>query len=64
MTKNYIESLENISVNFDKVKDAIYMKEKLYEFKELDKININFKECHVSICPNGGLISICKKKNF
>ena len=64
MTKNYIESLENISVNFDKVKDAIYMKEKLYEFKELDKININFKECHVSICPNGGLISICKKKNY
>ena len=64
MTKNYIESLENISVNFEKVKDVIYMKEKLYEFKELDKININFKECHVAICPNGGLIAICKKKNY
>lgn len=64
MTKNYIESLENISVNFEKVKDVIYMKEKLYEFKEIDKININFKDCHVAICPNGGLIAICKKKNY
>ena len=64
MTKNYIESLENISVNFEKVKNVIYMKEKLYEFKEIDKININFKDCHVAICPNGGLIAICKKKNY
>lgn len=64
MTKNYIESLENISVNFDKIKDEIYMKEKLYEFKELDKININFKECYVAICPNGGLIAVCKKRNY
>ena len=64
MTKNYVESLENISVNFDKVKDEIYMKEKLYQFKELDKININFKDCLVAICPNGGLIAICKKKNY
>ena len=52
--KSYIECLENISSNFDKMKDdIIYMKEKLYEFKEKDKIYINFKECHIAICPNG-----------
>ena len=63
--KSYIECLENISSNFDKMKDdIIYMKEKLYEFKKKDKIYINFKECHIAICPNGGLIAICKKKGY
>ena len=63
--KKYIECLENISVNFDKMKDDnFYMREQLYEFKEEDKVYINFKECHVAICPNGGLIAICKKKGY
>ena len=43
--------------------DNFYMREQLYEFKEEDKVYINFKECHVAICPNGGLIAICKKKD-
>ena len=63
--KTYIECLENISINFDKMKeDQFYMREQLYEFKEEEKIYINFKECNVAICPNGGLIAICKKKGY
>ena len=38
------------------------MKEQLSEFKKEDKIKINYKDCFVAICPNGGLIAICKKK--
>ena len=65
MTKNYIESLENIAVNFDKTKDNnAFMIEQIIEFKEEEKIYINFKECNVAICPNGGLIAICKKKDY
>ena len=65
MTKNYIESLENIAINFEKMKDnQVFMKEEIIEFKEEDKIYINFKECHIAICPNGGLIAICKKKGY
>ena len=65
MAKNNIESLENIAINFDKMKDnQVFMKEEIIEFKEEDKIYINFKECHIAICPNGGLIAICKKKGY
>ena len=65
MTKNYIESLENFSSNFEKTKDnQIYMREQIVEFKEENKMYINFKECHIAICPNGGLIAICKKKGY
>ena len=65
MTKNFIESLDNFALNFDKLKDNhAFMKEQLYEFKEEDKIYMNFRECHIAICPNGGLIAICKKKRL
>ena len=42
-------------------------KEKFVEFQfedEAEKVNINFRECHVAICQNGGLIAICKKKRL
>ena len=52
-------------VNAIKIDDNfILMKEQLSEFKLGDKIKINFKECHIAICPNGGLIGICKKKGY
>ena len=64
-TKTQIDILEDIAINIEKLdEDFILMKEQLIEFKEFDKIIINFKECHVAICPNGGLIAICKKKGF
>ena len=65
--KSTMENLENIALNFEKMNDDyIFMKEKLVEFdvEEYDKININFRECHVAIAKNGGLIAICKKKGF
>ena len=63
--KSYFDILEDIALNIEKIdENFILMKEQLCEFKDGDKIKINFKECHVAICPNGGLIAICKKKGF
>ena len=60
-----IDTIESIGVNFENLSERkIFMKEQFVEFDYMDKIKINFKECHVSICPNGGLIAICKKKFF
>ena len=41
-----------------------FIKEQLSKFDKNEKLNINFKKCHVAISPNGGYIAICKKKNF
>ena len=64
--KSQIDNLENIAVNFEKMNDEyVFMKEKFVDFQFEDdagKIDINFRECHVAICQNGGLIAICKKK--
>ena len=63
--KSKMEILEDIGLNIEKIEgNFILMKEQLSEFKKEDKIKINFKECHVAICPNGGLIAICKKKGY
>lgn len=64
--RTYLENLESIAVNFEKMSnDYVFMKERFVSFaSNEEKININFKECHVAICPNGGLIAICKKKGF
>jgi hypothetical protein len=63
--KSPIDNLEDIAINFEKLDNSfILMKEQFTEFKDVDKIKINFKDCHVAICPNGGLIAICKKKGF
>ena len=65
MTKNYIESIENLGINFDKMKNKqAFWNEQILEFKEEEKIHINFRECYVAISHNGGLIGICKKKGF
>ena len=63
--KSNIDVLEDMALNIEKIDDNfILMKEQLSKFKLGDKIKINFKECHIAICPNGGLIGICKKKDI
>ena len=63
--KSYNEILEEMYLNMDKIdNNFILMKEQISEFKPEDQIKINFKDCHVAICPNGGLIAICKKKGY
>ena len=72
LKKELSEKLENkfnpVAIGFEKMsEDYVFMKEKLVDFDtedDLGKININFKECHVAIGQNGGLIAICKKKGF
>ena len=63
--KPYNEILEEMSLKMDKIdNNFILMKEQISEFKQENNIKINFKDCHVAICPNGGLIAICKKCGY
>ena len=39
-------------------------KEEKEKKTDKDKFNISFQGCHIAICPNGGLIAICKKKGY
>ena len=60
---NIVDTVQNISTNFESMtNDKIYMKETFVNLEKKDKFNINFRDCHVAICPNGGMIAICKKK--
>ena len=61
--EDILDKTESISNNFEKTEGTNYfMKENICIFDRKEKID--FKECHVAICPNGGLIGICKKKSF
>ena len=63
--KSNIEIIEDFEIKMDKLNNNfVLMKEQFAEFKDIDKVKINYKECHVAICKNGGLIAICKKKGF
>ena len=62
--KNIIEEKEE---NKEEEEDEDEEKEEIKgknKSKAKNRININFKGCHVAICQNGGLIAICKKKDF
>lgn len=61
--EDIIEKTEIINNNFEKTEGSNYfMKEQITYFEKPEKIN--FKECHVAMSPNGGLVAICKKKGF
>ena len=58
-------NLENLSQNFDEMgKNQLYTKEQITDFSKIEMFKINFKLCHIAISKNGGLIAICKKKDF
>ena len=60
-----LETLENISLNFEKMNDKyVFSKEKFADFDDEIKFKFNFKDWNVAICPNGGLIAMCKKKGI
>ena len=57
------ERTDAINNNFEKTEGTNYfMKEQITYFEKPEKID--FKECHVAMSPNGGLVAICKKKSF
>ena len=59
------DHIENFASNFDNMaKDICFMKEKITNFYFPFKFKINFENCHVAISKNGGLIAICKKRNY
>ena len=60
-----IPDIEILGSNFRKMDERMsFMKEQLSKFEKSEKLNINFKKCHVAISPNGGYVAICKKKFF
>ena len=60
-----IPDLEILSSNFRKMDEKMFfMREQFSKFELSEKLNINFNKCHVAISPNGGYISICKKKDY
>ena len=60
-----IPDIEILGSNFRKMDEKMFfMKEQFSKFEKNEKLNINFKKCHIAISPNGGYIAICKKKNF
>ena len=59
------ENIEYIANNFENLTpDISFMKEKITDFYFPTKFKINFKDCHIAISRNGGLMAICKKKSF
>ena len=61
--EDILEKADSINNYFEKTEGINYfMRESLITFERPEKID--FKGCHVAICPNGGLIAICKKKSF
>lgn len=61
--EDILEMTDSINNNFEKTDGANYfMKEQITYFEKPEKID--FKECHVAISKNGGLVGICKKKSF
>ena len=63
--RSHLDSLESLASSFDTLKDGqAFQKDQLIRFKPESKFHINFTDCFVAICPNGGLIAICKKHGF
>ena len=63
--RSHLDSLESLASSFDTLKDGqAFQKDQLIRFKPEAKFHINFTDCFVAICPNGGLIAICKKHGF
>ena len=61
--EDILEKTDSLNNNFEKTEGVNYfMREPIITFERPEKID--FKECHVAICPNGGLVAICKKKSF
>ena len=59
------ETLNNLSLNFNEMsKGNFYIKQQISDFYKTNRIKIDFNYCHVALSMNGGLIAICKKKNF
>ena len=61
--EDILEKTDAINNNFEKTEGTNYfMREQITFFEKPEKID--FKECHVAMSPNGGLVAICKKKSF
>ena len=57
--------LENISTNFYELDQGnVYMKQQIVDFYKTNKIKIDFNYWHIAFSQNGGLIAMCKTRNY
>ena len=57
--------LENISTNFNELDQGnAYMRQQIVDFYKTNKIKIDFNYWHIAFSQNGGLIAMCKKRNY
>ena len=60
-----LEAIESLANYFDSVSPGnSFIKEKITNVYFPNKFKINFKNNHVAISKNGGLIALCRKKNL
>ena len=60
-----LEEIENLATDFKSISQGnAFLKEKITNFYFTNKFKINFKDCHVAMSKNGGLIAICRKREF
>ena len=63
--KNKIDNLELIAADFIQTESQVnYLKQKIVELNKSDKLTIKFNFLHVAISKNGGLIALCKRKDY
>ena len=59
------EIVEKINTNSEELaEDNTYLKQQITDFYKTFEIKIDFNYCHIAISRNGGLIAVCKQKNF
>ena len=62
--KSQIENIESIGYNFIITKTMKYSNDKIVELNKGEKLTLDFNFLLVAISKNGGLIALCKQKNY
>ena len=62
--KSQIEYLELIAADFIQTNTMNYSNEKIVELNKSEKITLKYNFLIVAISRNGGLIALCKQKDF
>ena len=64
MYENIKDSLELIAADFIETKSMKFLNEKIVELNKSEKLTLNYNYLIVAISKNGGLIALCKKKDY
>ena len=64
MYESIKDSLELIAADFIDTKSIKFLNEKIVELNKSEKLTLNYNYLIVAISKNGGLIALCKKKDY